>query len=522
MKRTVAFCSLFAFALLLQAQQTPTATVEGLVTQLGRPEPISNVRITFAPEKGTPRTVTTDRDGKFSATGLTAGRYTLTPARSGFIKPRRAAGPSTLTVTPGQRIQDVRFQLTAAGVISGRITDEKREPLRGIRVEARGYAGGGRRGEPIHGGGGQTNDRGEFRISGLYPGNYYVVADQSPEGGYSTTYYPGAADMETAVSVSVSAGSESGGIVFPLSTERHYVIRAKPAIPASWPASRGVEFRLHPKNTNIEEPWIFFRAAPNGVYESRPVRGAFELAVVVSSERGTLYGHVPVEVRDKDVNVGTIPLRAGFELRGRIATRDLQSSDLEFNRISVEFFTADETPWNFAPGDALAKADGSFVVPSVTTGKFRVSISGAPEGTYLEAVHFNGRDLGESSLTIDGEPRGTLELFVSRSAGTLQGIAQNINGQPIADATVVLVPTLERRSNPTFFKSAMTDQNGAFDIRSIPPGEYSLLAWEDIDPGTWLIPELLREFEGRAQKITIDRGSDSRHFVRVIPAATDR
>jgi hypothetical protein len=137
-------------------------------------------------------------------------------------------------------------------------------------------------------------------------------------------------------------------------------------------------------------------------------------------------------------------------------------------------------------------------------------------------VYFNGRDLGESALSIDGEPRGMLELFVSRSAGAIQGIAQNVTGQPIADATVVLVPALGRRSNPGFFKSGMTDQHGAFDIRSIPPGEYSLLAWEDIDPGTWLIPELLREFEGRAQKITIDRGSNSSHVVRVIPAATDR
>jgi hypothetical protein len=518
MKRLAAFVVLVLFAVTLQAQQLATASVEGIVTQFGKPDPIANVRITFAPTKGPSRTVTTDKDGRFSATGLAAGHYTLTPTRSGFIKPRRAAGPANLTVAPGQRMQNVHLQMTAAGVISGRITDENREPIRGIMVEARGYAGGGRRGEPIRGGGGQTNDRGEYRISGLQPGSYYVVANQNPEGGYSTTYYPGVDTMETAVSVSVTAGSESGGIVFPLSTDRHFVIRAKPAIPVNWPASRGVEFRLHPKNPDIEEPWIFFRALPNGVYESRPVRGAFELAVIVSSEKGKLYGRVPVEVRDKDVNVGTIPLHAGHELRGRIATRDLQSSDLEFSRISVEFFTADETPWNFAPDAALAKVDGSFIIPSITTGKFRISISGAPEGSYLESVHFNGRDLGESPLAIDGEPRGTLELFVSRSAGAIQGIAQHVNGQPVADASVVLVPALHRRSNPAFFKSAMTDQNGAFDIRSIPPGEYSLLAWEDIDPGTWLIPELLREFEGRAQRITIDRGSQTSHVVRVIPA----
>ena len=33
------------------------------------------------------------------------------------------------------------------------------------------------------------------------------------------------------------------------------------------------------------------------------------------------------------------------------------------------------------------------------------------------------------------------------------------------------------------------------------------------------IPDLLREFEGRAQKVTVDRGSEASYNVRVIPAA---
>jgi protocatechuate 3,4-dioxygenase beta subunit len=143
-KRAI-FGALLLLGFAVHAQQPATATVEGIVTYLGKPDPISNVRMTFTPEKGSPRTVTTDRDGRFSATGLTAGRYRLAAARSGFIKPRRAAGPSNLTVTPGQRMQDVRLQMIAAGIISGRITDENREPMRGIMVEARGYPGGGRK-----------------------------------------------------------------------------------------------------------------------------------------------------------------------------------------------------------------------------------------------------------------------------------------------------------------------------------------------------------------------------------------
>jgi hypothetical protein len=45
------------------------------------------------------------------------------------------------------------------------------------------------------------------------------------------------------------------------------------------------------------------------------------------------------------------------------------------------------------------------------------------------------------------------------------------------------------------------------------------LAWEDVDPGAWLDPEFLKDFELRATKITVVGGGSSATDIRVIPVA---
>lgn len=66
----------------------------------------------------------------------------------------------------------------------------------------------------------QTNDLGEFRLAGVAPGEFYVIAGPRPasfvasSGGVGTlsTYYPGTTDRARAVPITVSAGQTTPGI----------------------------------------------------------------------------------------------------------------------------------------------------------------------------------------------------------------------------------------------------------------------------------------------------------------------
>jgi hypothetical protein len=50
------------------------------------------------------------------------------------------------------------------------------------------------------------------------------------------------------------------------------------------------------------------------------------------------------------------------------------------------------------------------------------------------------------------------------------------------------------------------------------PGEYGVLAWEDIDNGAWESLEFLKDFESRAVRIGVSAGIPGNATVRVIPA----
>src|SRR4029453_10532345 len=85
----------------------------------------------------------------------------------------------------------------------------------------------------------QTNDIGEYRVTGLPPGEYFVAASPralgfagpgasstSGNGGgamtTTTTYYPGTADQAGAQAITVAAGAEVSNIVFTLQSAPAY------------------------------------------------------------------------------------------------------------------------------------------------------------------------------------------------------------------------------------------------------------------------------------------------------------
>jgi hypothetical protein len=146
----------------------------------GRPVKRARVFVTAAEVPGG-RGVLTDDTGTFELTELPAGRYTLTVSKSGFVslaygqrRPLQAGTP--LQLGDGEQLKGVEFRLPRGGVISGRIVDEDGEPVPGatVRVMRYQYMQGDRRLTPA--GSGQTDDRGQYRVWGLMPGDYYVNA----------------------------------------------------------------------------------------------------------------------------------------------------------------------------------------------------------------------------------------------------------------------------------------------------------------------------------------------------------
>src|SRR3954469_25314702 len=165
------------------APPTPTGRITGRViaSDNGRPVKRARVFVTAAELSGGGRGVLTDDQGVFDLTELPAGRYTLTVSKTGFVslsygqrRPLQAGTP--LQLADGQQLKGIGFQLPRGSVIGGRVLDEDGEAMPGVavRVMRYQYLQGARRLTPA--GGGQTDDKGQYRVWGLMPGDYYVNA----------------------------------------------------------------------------------------------------------------------------------------------------------------------------------------------------------------------------------------------------------------------------------------------------------------------------------------------------------
>jgi hypothetical protein len=53
------------------------------------------------------------------------------------------------------------------------------------------------------------------------------------------------------------------------------------------------------------------------------------------------------------------------------------------------------------------------------------------------------------------------------------------------------------------FLTAATDQYGHYELPDVPPGEYKVFAWDDVEPGIWFDPEFLKKYEKSGETVTV-------------------
>jgi hypothetical protein len=122
--------------------------------------------------------VMTTPDGYFVVRNLPPGRFTVATRALGYVNDDFP--PTFIEIQDGQRATEVRLRVWAYASLSGRVADERGEPLTGMPVSAlqRVWSGGGlvlRRAATT-----VTDDRGEYRLSQLAPGDYLVGVRSMP------------------------------------------------------------------------------------------------------------------------------------------------------------------------------------------------------------------------------------------------------------------------------------------------------------------------------------------------------
>jgi hypothetical protein len=347
-----------------------------------------------------------------------------------------------------------------------------------------------------------TDDRGEYEVAGLRPGEYFVRVD----GGrpvIPTVFYPGVMAADQAVPVSVPAGASIGGVDIKLRQEKLFSIRLK--IQSAFTHQLlGLELLgLGISGTVTED-------LGGGAYLLTKIpKGEYDLDVHFTSRNPVQrFGHrLRGVVVDKDLDLGAVNVDSQVSVSGRVTL----PGGAPFPR-SVDLEAIENVP--FDPFGGPINGDGSFVIGNVSRGRYAVSVAGAAPDVYVRSVRYEGREILSEGLRLDRPPAGLLEVVLDRSAATITGFVRNPLGEPVAYGRVALVPEGSRRQNPELIFAAVTDENGRFSIQGVPPGSYSALAWQYTPPNAYRNEEFLAEYLKRAARVDAVGASTSEIEIR--------
>ncbi|MFY9844066.1 MAG: carboxypeptidase regulatory-like domain-containing protein [Terriglobales bacterium] len=554
--------AIFAFnAVLAIAQGSATApkiaSIAGAVVKEPGSEPLKKVLVQVIAEdqkQGGNYTASTDADGHFRVENVVPGRYRIFVERTGFVGVNERGLKSetnVFTLQAGQSLEDLLFRMLPTAVIDGRITDEDGDPMSSVGVFAqKKIAGKGTR-ESVASG--TTNDLGEYRLAGLFPGQYWIVAmpppdfrdyerpreksppdnkdnkndnnGSQPDTRYLTTYYPGTNDAMQASTVTLKAGDEMP-VNLTLVPARTYRIRG---------IVTGVPSGVKPSVELFSKAGDSIRAnageiGPDGQFEIRGVApGSYVLKLMAHTEAVSLSAHQDVTVVAGDVDGAKLVPQPSFPLSGHFRIEGGAPGDLTRYAVNLRqaelpedagFFISQDFFGTNAPIDRL----GNFTWKDVNPGNYVVQVvGGEAQGFYLKSATLGGRDIA-TGFAASGP--ATLDLVVSTKGGVVEGNVTEKkrdgdtdslnNDHPVANATVVAVPEEKYRKLPDRFGVGSTDQGGRFTIRGLAPGGYTLYAWQDLEDGVWRDADFLKSQEATGTAVKVEEGSDQRVELRLI------
>jgi protocatechuate 3,4-dioxygenase beta subunit len=553
----LAFFILSAFVLASAQEPVPAAhtasSIAGTVIKEPGSQPLKKVLVQVVAEnqkEGGNYTASTDADGHFHIENVVPGRYRIFIERTGFVGVNGhglKSDTNVFTVQAGQAVEDLLFRMLPTAVISGRITDEDGDPMSGVRVVAQKKKPGKSTRESV--GTEATNDLGEYRLSGLFPGQYWIVAmppadfrdyekqEKSlagagqPDTRYVNTYYPGTYDAMLASPVTLKAGDEMP-VNFTLVPARTYRVRGiiTGVTPAQKPSVELVSKAGDSYRANANE------VGPDGQFEVRGVApGSYVVRASTPTESQSFTARQDVSVVAADVDGVKLTPLPSFTLSGHLHIEGSVSGDLTQYSANLRqaelpddpgFFMSQEFFGTNAPVDRL----GNFEWKSVTPGNYIVQVYGGDgQGFFLKAAKLGGRDIA-SGFTASGP--ATLDLLVSTKGGMVEGavveaaVEKDVEKdgdrvQSVANATVVAVPEEKFRKLPDRFGIGSSDQHGRFTIRGIAPGSYTLYAWQDLEDGVYRDPDFLKSQEASGTAVKVEEGSHQKIELKVSPTGEE-
>lgn len=541
-----------------------TASIAGRIVATDTGRPLKRARVVVAGgasgDAVRPYTATTDDQGRYKVSALPSGTYSITATKTGFVDAafgqRRALGSGTpIELSDGQQLSSVDLKLARGGVVTGRVLDEDGEPIARavVTVLRQQYVRGEKQLAPA--GSDQSDDRGQFRVFGLPPGDYYVSAaagaverilrqlvdpggaaiDQPESTGYAATYFPGVTSAGEATRVKLAAAQELSGLDFqiqvvPLATVKGIVVGGATSVmlvPQDGGAmgggrgggggGRGAIAGL------LGGQGLRTATRPDGTFSITNVTpGKYTIVARTDAFGSPRTAVQPLTVVGEEVTVALTPA-PGVQLNGAItlesSTAAAPKGFAGFRVNPLPLDSAVAMPRMARPADV--EENGQFTITDVLAGRYSLRATG-PRGWMMKAIFMDGRDVTDQAIEIRSENVSGLNVIFTDRIASFGGAIRDSRGAPMAGLTIVVFPADDKLWTPQsrHILTARTDTAGAYSFAALPEGDYLVIAADDVEPGEWFDPAFLEHRKGDATKLKLGEGEKKTLDLKA-PASTD-
>ena len=470
----------------LDLRLVPAGVVEGVVKDVASGAPVAGAKVEASTAQlgrfgGMHRgaSVTTDARGQFRLAGLTPGAIALSARVD--VDGRQSREPTEVLLGIGEQVAGVELWVEVAPYLAGRVVDADGRPI----AEADILAMGGASGEST-----QTDADGRFRVLGLDPGVYQVMASHPRYAAAPPRRVELADRPVTDIELRLTASPRVIGRVEP-PTEA--AIKVDPDLdPVGFAPMMlaAVEQRSRSDGT-FEIPRI---TAGTHTIAAKAIDGRRGQATVVVPDQGE--ASVVIRLEDGGSIAGTVRDQQGQPVVGAgVIIRKTSGPVVRRMIVNGVETTADR---------AVTDRNGAYLMRGLEAGRYQLAVIDERGGS----LTLRGRDAPTVRLA-DGEAKRGVDLAVEIDDGVIRGVVTGADGAPKADAWVTAVISFESMVAPPssdggddgpgehsttsvmvvseeagggpFGAAApvLTDDQGRFELHGLRRGRYDVVAEAD-------------------------------------------
>ena len=532
-------------------QQQPSAArhqgfvIAGVLVNSVTGQPVHGASVVIAPVtmRSSTQIARTGADGRFSFSGLAAGKYSIEATAHGYREQgwnQHDFYATAVVVGRDLDAEHIVFRLQPDAAIDGRVTDEENEPVQNatVRLFFKTTEDGQQKATPRETA--ETDDQGHYHIGRLAPGIYYLAVSARPwyaqnytqtpppdadpetaarwgretaelDKAYPLTFYPDALDSSGASAIALNPGEQiTADVTLQAMKSVHLRVRS-----GEMKAGAGFQINLKQRVFDRFEPLlqgITMAAGQGNVYNISGIAPGHYLIEMRlpglargKEAPGGWYQEVDLS-GDVDLSAASSP---GFaNLSGLIRFQGAISPPREIfvvirNRETGEVF------------NTMISPDGQFAFRDdrLRPGSYEVMLGNA-QGFGLQKMAVTGATVNGRTLEIT--TAGTVHLagIASHGVGLVSGTALR-DDKPIDGAMIVLVPQ-DPVHNLPLFRRDQSDSDGTFVLRDVVPGNYTVVAIDNGWQLEWADPSVLHRYltSGTPVQITGDGTIDIKVHVQ--------